>query len=640
MKKILILLLTTLFLVSCWQNVDENTTEKKKDFNVEIKTFSGFTNQSYLDKSWKISSSQNITLTSQANGRVSQISVKQWDPVLKGQVLAVMEDSIANYGLSLERAKNSLDRAKINYDSQKINLDKSVFDAEKNVTKLTNNLDALVKDTQENIKKAETDLENTQIQVEWSKGSLEIQKLENAIKKSELDYENKIISDSETLEWFYSTVKKEYNSMVIFLGDIIEFSDTLYGVTDLNKDENDKIDQYFWTKNVTQKNDARNLLKEIIAYNNDIFSQIDIENINTQEELLDVLEKINVSYTKSKKILNELEKTLNNSISSINVLSDMDIANYNASVNGYQATLQWNYTAFLAFDNNAKSFLRTYINAQDSILQSIDLMKKDLEILKKSFAVNSQLAEVGLNKTIINSQDAISNLTIQLDSAKNTLDNAKKTREVTLRSLQNSINEARIWYQTALKEYNKLTITSPINGIVSEINIDLGQEINTGTQSFVLVNDSENEVDISFTKDELNFLDVDKPVFVEYDGSTYTGSIYSVSQTADMNLKYPATIQVNENVNLIWNIVEVDIPVEVENPLLPINIVKVLDAWKWQINILDAEDKIHTRTIKVWQIYGNSIEILEEIEPETRIITNFIDNYTADKFNLKIITNE
>jgi uncharacterized protein YkvS len=33
--------------------------------------------------------------------------------------------------------------------------------------------------------------------------------------------------------------------MVIFLGDIIEFSDTLYGVTDLNKDENDKIDQYF-----------------------------------------------------------------------------------------------------------------------------------------------------------------------------------------------------------------------------------------------------------------------------------------------------------------------------------------------------------------------------------------------------------
>jgi hypothetical protein len=71
-------------------------------------------------------------------------------------------------------------------------------------------------------------------------------------------------------------------------------------------------------------------------------------------------------------------------------------------------------------------------------------MKKDLEILKKSFAVNSQLAEVGLNKTIINSQDAISNLTIQLDSAKNTLDNAKKTREVTLRSLQNSINEARI----------------------------------------------------------------------------------------------------------------------------------------------------------------------------------------------------
>lgn len=635
MKKYILLTLCFFLLASCGEE-ESVTQEDKKDFIVEVQSFSWFTNTTYLDKSGKIDSSQNISLTAQASGRVERISVKQWDPVVKWQVLAVLEDSIANYALSLQQATNALDRAKINYDSNKINLDKSVFDAQQNVDKLTKNLEALKLDNQETIKQAQTDLENTNIEISDSKGALDVQKLQNTIEKNKLDYENKIISDNETLEWFYSNVKKEYNSMVIFLWDVIEFWDTLYGVTALNRDENDEIDQFLGAKNVSQKNDAKNLLKEVIAYNNDIFSQIDIESVDTQEELLNVLEKLNSAYNKSKKLLNEIEKTLNFSISSVNSLSDMDIANYNASVNGYQATLQWNYTGYLSFDNSVKSFLRTYVNAQQSLLQSIELLEKDLEILKKSYSVNSQLAEVNLNKTIINTTDAISNLEIQLAGAKNSLENAKKSRDVTLRSLQNAINEANIGYQTSLKEYNKLTITSPINGTVSKVDIDLGQELSTGTNVFTLVNNSENQVDISFTKQELEYIDMSQNVFVEYDSQSYTWSIESVSQTADVNLKYPATISIDENVNLIWNIVNVDIPVKVKNPLLPINIVKVLDAGKWQINILNQENKIEAKVVSTGNIYGNYIEILEELPQDLQVITNYVDNYTPEKFNLKI----
>ncbi len=635
MKKILILSLCFLLLTSCWEE-EKTVEEEKQDFVVEVQSFSGFSNQTYLDKSWKIDSSQNISLTAQATGRVSSIWVEQWNPVVKWQVLATLEDSIANYSLSLQQANNALDRAKINYDSNKINLDKSVFDAQQNVDKLTKNLEALKLENKETLKQAQSDLENTDVWLTYSKWALDVQKLENSIEKSRLDYQNKIITDNETLEWFYSSVKKEYNSMVIFLWDIIEFSDTLYGVTDLNKDENDDIDQFLWAKNVGQKNDAKTLLKEIIAFNEDIFSQVNIDEVDSQDELLDVLEKLNSSFNKAKKLLNEVEKTLNFSISSVNTFSDMDISNYNASVNGYQATLQGNYSWFLAFDNNIKSFLRTFENAQKSLLQSIELMEKDLEILKKSYWVNQQQAETNLNKIIINTQEAISNLEIQLSSAQNSLENAKKSRDVTLRSLQNSINEANIWYQSALKEYNKLTIKSPINGIVSSVDIDLGQELSTGTSVFSLVNNSENQVDISFTKQELNFIDTQKSVFVEYDWESYTGSIQGISQTADSNLKYPATISIDENVNLIWNIVNVDIPVKVKNPLFPINMVKVLDAGKWEINVLDEENNIKTKVVTTWNIYGKYIEILDEFPQETKIITNYVDNFSADKFNLKI----
>jgi len=52
------------------------------------------------------------------------------------------------------------------------------------------------------------------------------------------------------------------------------------------------------------------------------------------------------------------------------------------------------------------------------------------------------------------------------------LSNVKENYEITLRSLDNTISEARITYASALKEYQKLSVRSPINGTISEKFID------------------------------------------------------------------------------------------------------------------------------------------------------------------------
>lgn len=633
MKKIWILILFLFVLTSCWK--EEITVNEKKDFIIDTQLISEFNSNHTIEKVWKVDSNQNITLSSQANGRVARISVREGDPVLQGQVVAVLSDTVANYWLSLERAKNALDRAEINYDSTKINLDKSVFDSQQAVDRAKSNLDALIKDTAENIKKAQTDLDNTNISLWDSKWALEIQKLVNSIEKAELDYDNKIIADNETLESFKSTVKKEYNSMVIFLWDIIEFSDTLYGVTDLNNDENDRIDTYLWAKNTKQKTATKDLIREIIAFNDDIYSQINIENINTQEELTSVLDKINTAYTLSKNLLNEVEKSLNFSISSVSSFSEMDIANYNASINWYQASLQWNYTWFLAFDNSVKSFLRTYLNAQESILKSIELMKKDLEIVKKSYKVNSDLAEVGFNKTIINSDDAIASMEIQLRSAQNTLDNAKKSRDVTLRSLQNAIDEARIGYKTALNEFNKLTIKSPINGTISEIMVDAWQEINTGTPMFKIANNLKWEVEISLTDTELKYVKNNTEVEVLIWDKVQSGMITSISNSASSNLWYSAIVSLENNVDVVGNIVKVKIPVSVENLLLPVRLIETIWWGQAQIKTFSG-GVLENNIVQLGQIWWNNIEILPGYDENMMLITSEIKNYDPNKYNLKV----
>lgn len=636
MKKTIsiITLVSLLFLTSCGKETVEKEVEKK-DFAVHVTEFKDFTSEAILDKTWKISSSQDINMTSNVSGRVGNILVREWDKVNQWEILAVIDDTIANYWISLSRAKNSLDRAKINYDSQKINLDKAVFDTDINLKKLKSNLVALKEDTDENLKNAESDLENSDYTLADSKSALELQKLDNAIKKAELDYQNKIVADNESLEWFYSSIKKEYNAMRIFLDDVVEFSDELLWVTERNKDKNDNIDIYLGAKDSAQKSETKDQLKSLIAYQKNTFNPYDINSVDSEEELIDALTKISDSFNFSKDLLNDLELTLNNSIESVNVLSSLDLANYQGVVNGYQAALQWNYTSFLAFDNWVNSFLRTYQQNQKSILESISLLKKDREIAKKSIVVGWDKALVGLNKVKISSQDAIRSLELQVESAKNAYDNAIKTRDVSLRSLKNAIRESELALAQAQKEYSKLTVRSPISWTISSISIDIGQEVQPGMSVFSVQNNADNEVEIAFSKDELPYVKVWNSAFVQYDGNTLSGSVHTLSTIADKNLKYKSKIQLFKATSLLWDIVSVKIPLRLEKQLIPVNIVTIQNDGTGIISVFE-EDTIKRKKITLGKIYGDVIEVTSGLEQNEKIITNYVDNFDSEKFNIKI----
>jgi len=81
--------------------------------------------------------------------------------------------------------------------------------------------------TSEDLRKAESDLNNADYKSMNSKSSLDLEKLDNNIEKAKLDYNNKLISDENTVNSYYNSLKKEYSSFSISLNDIIQFSDEL-----------------------------------------------------------------------------------------------------------------------------------------------------------------------------------------------------------------------------------------------------------------------------------------------------------------------------------------------------------------------------------------------------------------------------
>lgn len=640
MKKNIAFITILIFLFSCWSWETIVIQNAKKEFLIETTPFESFSNSTSIQKIWKIEWSQDLKISSQANGRVSKIYVKEWQQVVAGQILATLQDSVANYGIALERAQNSLERARLNYVSTELSLEKQIFDTQLSLEKLNSNYEAIKKNIALDISEAEDTLKNTNNVNADSKSSLQLDQLSHSIAKSELDYDNKLIADSETIEWFKSTFKKENNSLVFFLWDIIDFWDKLFGVTNKYENEAKLIDNFFWWKDVLIKNQTETDLLLLISYNTDTLLKIDTLAEMNDDTFLKNLDTLELWYEYSKNYLNHLEETLTQSIASFWILSEAQIALYITSINAYQAQLQWNYAAFLGYSNSASSFIRTYKNIQASLLKQIELQRKEKEILEKTLSSSALQWETGYNKIITTSDDTLKSLEIQVKSTQYSLENLKQSKEITLESLSNAIREAEISVSAASKEYAKLTITAPISWVIDDIIIDVWTDVASGTLLLTLVWTNNTEVQIAFTEDELNLVEVWMDVYVIVWWKKQKATVYSISSIADQNLNFKAHIALTAENPSIWWIVDVEIPIHSDFPLIPLNYIDIGAEWTGNIRILN-DWKIEVMSVILGKIYSDSIEILGtswswELLPETTIIFTDVSNYDRDNYELKV----
>lgn len=637
------LLLITLLLSSCWKQGDLSETwsgaSDKKNFLIEVKKMWDLSQWAFLEKTWKISSTQEIKLASQASGRIAYIWVKEGDKVKSWQVILALKDNIVSYGLNLERAQNTLEKVQINYDSTQINLDKQIFDSEINLERLQNNLEALKKNTELDIQNAEDTIQDVNYWNLDSQSALQLQKIDNSITKAELDFQNKINADTETIEGFKTNLRNSYNSLQIFLDDTIEFGDKLFWVTNKYDDDAKKYESYLWWKDKNQKQTTEDNLRSLIQYRDGIFKKADFSDLS-DEKILSLLNILNEWYELEKTYLNSFERTLTNSISSIWILSETEINAYVSTINAYQSQFQVNNASFLSFNNSASTFLRTYKASQESIAKQIDLLRQDRDIQKKTFESSQDKSQIGLDKITTSTSDAIKTFELQIKSARETLENAKKTKEVSLRALQNSINEAQIAYDSASKEYAKLTITAPIDGVIGDIFVDVWQDLAPWTPVVSILWNKKSEVEIAFKSDELSFISVWNKVNFDLSGREMTGSIYSITKVTDNSFNYKANVIFDTQLDTIGWVVSVKIPIKSSFSLLPLESVKIIGNNKWIISLY-KDSKIQKQEIIFWKIYWNLVEYKKNIDgtallKDDMIILNNVENFDEAKFNLKI----
>jgi multidrug efflux pump subunit AcrA (membrane-fusion protein) len=622
--------------MSCWSETLSEVSQKQ-DFIVKTQSGKDFSSRLEIEKTGKVSSSQDILLTANANGRVSSIMVKTGDRVQAGQPIALLEDTLWSYGINLDRASNAVERAQISYDAGKLQLDKQLIDTEENLLTFKRNLVNLEKNSTQTLIQAEDSLQNSQYTWLDSRSSLQLEQLDNNIAKSKLDYETKLTLDAETIDGFSGNLKVSFNSLLISLNDVVDFGDELLGITPINKDKNDRYEDFFGSQNSSQKRESEVLLMELI----DIQNGTEIQSLQeiltganmTEKQILETIDFIDTRYGKIKTFLNSLETTLNNSLLSAGQLWQAEVSAFAGQIDGYQASIQGNSSAFISFSSSTKSFLRTYKDTQNSLAQSLELQKKDREIQLKNLMSGEISASVWYEQTLIGIDENTKNLKAQVETAERNLKNARESYDIDLRSLQNTIAESQISYAAALKEFSKLSITSPISGTVSEVFIDKWQEVSNTAQLFNILSDNTPEVEIAFSVKEKDMVKQGQEVYIDIGSERITGKVYAISEVADVNLNYKSTVVFPSGTSLLGNIVTVKIPASTDKMLIPLNIIQTKGQDIGSVQTLSGSTFSEVR-IRLGEVFGEYIEVVSCAKncSDLRIVTNDISNFDENKF--------
>lgn len=575
MNKLKIILWLSLLLF-IWGCATIKTDDKKLDFFVETQKINEFQDTLNITKTAKLLWDQNIIVTSQVRGRVENIVSKEWDIVSKGTIIVGLEDTIQNYGLNVQRAQNALERAKLNYEQSKITIEKSIQDSKSILSQAENTYETIKKNNIQALKKAEQDLSSSNNQIE-------------NLKQQFVSEKNKVISISQS---------------------ITNFSDRLLGVTNDYKHFNDDFERFLGVKDWTSLNKAQIALLNLYQ-DEETLKWLNEDNL-TNSEIIDNIGSIYQVYLSMDKFLILLNDVLENSIEWWS-LDATTLLSYKWSVASLKTNLNQNNSLFVAYKNQ----LTNMIN-QD-----------DLDLIEETAKIYYEQTKLQLEKNIFDAQ-------IALDNAKINYDAVVKNQETQLWLLKNSIRDAEIAYTDVARSFDKLKIKAPINWTIWNIYIDKGQEITIWEPIFDIINSDQQLLEIYISSDEYNYLKEDMLVFVEYDWKSFSGSISSISSVANNKTSlYKAIITLKDNnIKLIGNIGNVNIPVKLDWIYLPINTVNVIEKDKWYIYTYTESWTINKLIVELWNIRSDKINILTPLSWNLEIITSDINNYDSNKFIL------
>ncbi|MFB0964988.1 MAG: biotin/lipoyl-binding protein [Patescibacteria group bacterium] len=610
-KSLASVLALALVLSSCGKAADTATTAPKKtDFLYETKKFSEFPKTAVVEKIGRVVGSSAVTVSSQGVGRIESVFVKEGASVKKGQVIARLSDTVANYGIRHEQAANGIDTVDANFDSTKISLDKAVSDAEIALDRAKIDYEKTVADSEKQLEKARRDTEKASVSATGSDAQA-------SLAKAQLDYENLKASNAKTIENFGPSYRVMLSDLKKLVSSAMFDSDKLLGITEQNRAYNDSFEAYLGARDASILPRAQAAYAK--AYEVSRFLDSKMDETVTSENVVSKLSDLSGQYAIVRGLLDADVRLLENSIPAT-TLTQSSIDAQIATYNGYKASLSGLENAFVSFKNSATSFLSNYQNNEASALAGIEIQKKNL-------ATGEYDAKIGFERAKIAINAGIETAALAVRTAELNLDNATKNRETTLRKLEVSRSDAELQLKQANTELSKLQIVSPIDATVVKVIAQVGQDVSAGT-SVVEISSRNPEVLIDVDADTASLLKQGATVEVSAEGKSYTGTVVGASKVANSALLYSIRIVLSDSPDLLGGAATVKISLPNPYPVVPVDMVKILSEQSGEMTVFSG-GTFASVPVKIGRLSGGMAEIVSGPSADADVVITDVSNFDA-----------
>lgn len=627
----IVILLSTHILLA-WCAPSEATDTMRQEFVIRTQQLSKTDFQWVITKTARVQWTSEVTLTSQVGARVGSIVTTLWSRVSPGTLLVSLQDTQWTVSFGADKAQLAATLARQNYETQRLMLQKQIADATIAYEKSQAAYQTTQADIARQLDKARRDLASTTDTETWSITNLQIQKLQKDLEKAEFDYETKLKADAQTRENLTISTKTIHADLKTLLTDVLDQSDRLLGVTIVNEHLNDAFDIYLGARDINSKNTA---VLSFYALNN---LKNTLTNLSPDGVTTDTIESYLDSYKEIIDAINtmlaDVKNVLIQSIPSADRFPQSQIDTLTTTFNALQTRSSALFTAINNQLSTSRNFFATYRENQESLQKNIDLLRDQIAITTKQLQDSAYTTQVGYDRTKIAADNQLINAELNVKSSQLARDLSLNTKDESLAIYDATRRQAEVAAQEAVFNRDKFAIQSPLDATVADILVDIGQDINPWTPLVKLVSRSQ-QIELFVNESERKGIEIWQIVTVTSDDVLQQWVIASLATVADKWGNYKVIISLPEDAFTVGSFVQVSIPLQEWNIVLPLNSIDIVDVNRGQVNLWNGTEIIR-KTVELGQFFGDMVEVTSAIPLTEQLILSDVSNYDPTTMQLKI----
>jgi len=468
-RKIIPLLITALVLSGCNTHIRKNISISNFQKTYTTTIWNINSDNSYV---WNLQSQESTFLWFKLPWRITNIYVKEWDVVKKGQLLAILDwNEVKTQYTSAKQMLLSLWKMYKNtesmFDAKISSMQNKIAQAKAGMNGLKTWLWNTQEITDQQLITVKKKIKQAKIWMETAKTNLESTKL--VLQQKEAD--------------IYSNSKNAIASTQILLNNFLIFTDQLFWISDKNRHKNDSFETYLSAKNTWLKEkiktDWRNLndqykkwlinTKELLKDINTSKSVADDENLkNKIYENLKTTKELLVS---SRLLWKKIFQAVDSSVVSHSFTKNM-INTYKTQTTTFQnniesalLTVKWNYLMWVKWSiQNIDNFNKQSKMQLDLLQKQFELAQAWYETAKQSYDQYNAMWKWNVDS--VNTKYEVAKQ--QYEEALKWLQALKEQEKVQLSQIKSQINQVKWNRNLAAVNLWNIRLYSPYDGVITK----------------------------------------------------------------------------------------------------------------------------------------------------------------------------